>query len=84
MVVCPPRISIEHDPEHEKPNCYLVMPYQFKNEIINRYNDFIKAGGELIFYRPRFSIIKYNSKEQVIEEEFIHEIENQAVYKGDN
>ena len=71
-------IEIEYDPEHDIPDCYLVMPYQFKNEIINRYNDFIKAGGELIFYRPRFSIIKFNSKKQIIEEEFIYKIEDKA------
>tara|TARA_B100000965_G_scaffold373944_1_gene364825 strand:+ start:83 stop:1405 length:1323 start_codon:yes stop_codon:yes gene_type:complete len=64
-------ISIEYDPEHSIPDCYLVMPYQFKSEIINRYTSFIKNGGELIFYRPSFSIIKYNRKNGIIEESFI-------------
>jgi len=68
-------IEIEHDPEHDQPDCYLVMPYQFKSEIINRYTSFIKDGGELIFYRPNFSIVKYNLKKEIIEEEFIYKIE---------
>ncbi len=62
-------ISIEYDPEHVPPDSYLVMPYQFKNEIINRYKGFINDGGELIFYRPNFSIVKYNKKEKRIVEE---------------
>ena len=62
-------ISIEHDPEHEPPDCYLVMPYQFKSEIINRYDDFLKNGGELIFYRPNFSIVKFDfEKNKLIED----------------
>ena len=31
-----------------------------KEEIISRYHVFLKEGGELIFYRPTFSTIKYN------------------------
>ncbi len=64
-------ISIELDSEHEIPDCYLVMPYQFKKEIINRYSSFLENGGELIFYRPNFSIVKYNIKEKNIIEELI-------------
>ena len=68
-------IEIEYDPEHDTPDCYLVMPYQFKSEIINRYTSFIKNGGELIFYRPSFSIVKYNPQKEMIEDDLIYEIE---------
>tara|TARA_Y100001968_G_C19374815_1_gene727052 strand:- start:382 stop:1413 length:1032 start_codon:yes stop_codon:yes gene_type:complete len=64
-------ISIEYDAKHEIPDCYLVMPYQFKSEIISRYDSFIRSGGELIFYRPLFSIVKYNKENKLIEEECI-------------
>ncbi|WP_269606530.1 methyltransferase domain-containing protein [Prochlorococcus marinus] len=62
-------ISIEYDPEHDSPDCYLVMPYQFKSEIINRYENFLKDGGELIFYRPKFSIVKFDFEMNKIIEE---------------
>ena len=65
-------ILIEHDPEHLLPNSYLVMPYQFKKEIISRYHIFLIKGGELIFYRHTFSIIKYNKKINKINEELIN------------
>ena len=68
-------ILIEYDPEHKPPDCYLVMPYQFKSEIIKRYETFLKNGGELIFYRPRFSIIKFDFKKKFIIEESISEID---------
>ena len=74
-------IAIEYDPEHDIPDCYLVMPYQFKSEIINRYISFIKNGGELIFYRPNFSIISYNNQEEQVEEKFIYEIEKRTDLK---
>lgn len=53
-------ISIEYDPEHEVPDAYLVMPYQFKDEIIKRYDDYLSKNGVLIFYRPIFSKIEMN------------------------
>ena len=67
-------IIIEHDSKHMIPDCYLVMPYQFKKEIINRYTTFLQNGGELIFYRPSFSIVKYNQKKNQVEEELINKL----------
>jgi len=54
-------IVIEFDDEHDVPDYYLVMPYQFRTEIINRYLDFMKSGGGLLFYRPSQEIITYDN-----------------------
>lgn len=54
-------IEIEFDAEHEPPDYYLVMPYQFRNEIIVKYTDFMKDGGGLLFYRPTQEIITYDN-----------------------
>jgi len=53
-------IEIEFDADHETPDYYLVMPYQFKNEIIVRYTDFMKNGGGLLFYRPAQEVITFD------------------------
>ena len=55
-------IIIEFDGEHDIPDYYLVMPYQFRTEIITRYLDFMKSGGGLLFYRPKQEIITYDNK----------------------
>jgi len=54
-------ILIEFDGEHDAPDYYLVMPYQFRNEIISRYIDFMKNGGGLLFYRPTQEVITYDN-----------------------
>ena len=54
-------IVIELDGEHDIPDYYLVMPYQFRTEIISRYLDFMKSGGGLLFYRPKQEIITYDT-----------------------
>jgi 2-polyprenyl-3-methyl-5-hydroxy-6-metoxy-1,4-benzoquinol methylase len=59
-------IDIEFDGDHDKPNYYLVMPYQFRKEIIARYTDFMKRGGCLLFYRPNQEIISYDKKAKKI------------------
>jgi 2-polyprenyl-3-methyl-5-hydroxy-6-metoxy-1,4-benzoquinol methylase len=59
-------IVIEFDGEHDIPDYYLVMPYQFRTEIISRYLDFMKSGGGLLFYRPKQEIITYDNKTKKI------------------
>ena len=36
---------------------YLVLPWHFKNEILNRERDFINDGGRFIFPFPELEII---------------------------
>ena len=59
-------IEIEFDADHRVPDYYLVMPYQFRDEIIIRYTDFMKNGGGLLFYRPVQEIITYDNTANVI------------------
>ena len=40
-----------------KPDYYLVLPWHFKKEIINREKEYIKKGGSLIFPLPKIQII---------------------------
>lgn len=55
-------IIIEHDSNHSIPDAYVVMPYQFQSEILDRYKEFMDNGGKLIFYRPTFSVFTRSSK----------------------
>ena len=59
-------IEIEFDGEHDAPDYFLVMPYQFRTEIISRYLDFMKSGGGLLFYRPTQEVITYDTKAKKI------------------
>ena len=59
-------IQIELDENHGPPNFYLVMPYQFKNDIIKRYNDFMLHGGGLIFYRDKYEVFNYDKNSKKI------------------
>ena len=40
-----------------KPDYYLVLPWHFKKEIVNREKEYIKKGGKLIFPLPKIQII---------------------------
>ena len=42
------------------PDYLLVLPYQFKNEIVNQEAEFLKKGGKMIFALPNFQIIDKN------------------------
>tara|TARA_B100001248_G_scaffold248940_1_gene221679 strand:- start:26576 stop:27838 length:1263 start_codon:yes stop_codon:yes gene_type:complete len=59
-------IEIEFDADHKAPDYYLVMPYQFRDEIIVRYTDFMKNGGGLLFYRPAQEVITYDKSANAI------------------
>ena len=40
-----------------KPDYYLVLPWHFKKEIVNREKKYIKKGGSLMFPLPKIQII---------------------------
>jgi GDP-mannose 4,6-dehydratase len=44
------------------PDYLLVLPYHFKTEIIEREQDFLRGGGQLIFPLPEFEIVSYHKK----------------------
>lgn len=41
-----------------KPNYYLVLPWHFKNEIVERESMTIKSGSNFIFPLPNLTIVK--------------------------
>ena len=50
------KIVSERESRAEKPNYYLVLPWHFKKEIIDREKKTIKGGSRFIFPLPKFSI----------------------------
>ena len=58
------RIIMEEQMRKEQPDYLLVLPWHFKNEIIQRESDFLEKGGQLIFPFPEFEII--GSKPKVV------------------
>ena len=44
------------------PDYLIVLPWHFKKEIIEREHEYLKNGGQLIFYFPTFEIISYKPK----------------------
>lgn len=58
------KIIMEEQMRKEQPDYLLVLPWHFKNEIIQRENDFLEKGGQLIFPFPEFEII--GSKPKVV------------------
>ncbi len=51
-------IVSEKDSRLKKPDFYLVLPWHFKNEFIEREKNFLLNGGGLIFPLPKVKIIK--------------------------
>jgi hypothetical protein len=45
------------DYRQNKPDCLLVLPYQFKQEIIAQERDFLMGGGKMIFALPTVEVI---------------------------
>uniref|UniRef100_A0A6C0I1X5 GDP-mannose 4,6-dehydratase n=1 Tax=viral metagenome TaxID=1070528 RepID=A0A6C0I1X5_9ZZZZ len=58
------RIIMEEQMRKEQPDYLLVLPWHFKNEIIQRESDFLEKGGQFIFPFPEFEII--GSKPKVV------------------
>jgi GDP-mannose 4,6-dehydratase len=44
------------------PDYLLVLPYHFRNEIIEREQEFLKNGGQFLFPFPQFEIVSYSKK----------------------
>lgn len=45
-----------------KPSCMFVIPWNFKEEILNRENEYIKNGGKLLFIMPYPYVIDRNGE----------------------
>ena len=55
-------IISEETMRNNPPNFLLVLPWHFKNEIINREKKFLDNGGQLVFPFPKFEIITTKQK----------------------
>lgn len=50
----------------DNPDYTLVLPYQFKNEIMNQESDYLRRGGKMIFALPELQIIGKEGLEKKI------------------
>ena len=50
-------IVSEEESRRMNPDIYLVLPYAFRDEFIEREKHFIARGGKLIFPLPRFEVV---------------------------
>jgi hypothetical protein len=50
-------IISEAEAKSQKPDYYLVLPWHFKNSILNREKDFMNRGGKFIFPLPEIEIV---------------------------
>ncbi len=54
-------IISEEEARAMKPDCFMVMPWHFKENIIKRERAFLEGGGELLFYLPQLEIVDLGS-----------------------
>lgn len=50
-------IISEEDGRSRNPDYMIVFPWHFRDEIIRREQDFLNAGGKLVFPLPRFEVV---------------------------
>ena len=57
------RISIisEEDAKQYQPDIYLIFPWHFKDEIIEREQEFLENGGGLLFLLPEIELVTKNN-----------------------
>jgi len=55
-------IISEETMRENPPDFLIVLPWHFKNEIIERESEFLNNGGQFIFYFPTFEIISKKQK----------------------
>ena len=51
-------IVSEEESRKMEPDVYLVLPYHFAKEIIDREQEFLKCGGTMIFPLPKVTLVK--------------------------
>ena len=49
-------IISEKESKKLKPDYFLVMPWHFKDEILERENEYLNKGGKLVFPLPKIKI----------------------------
>ena len=62
-------IISEEEARRAKPDNFLVLPWHFKEEFLEREKEYLESGGKLIFPLPKFEVVtkedfgRHNSKE---------------------
>ncbi len=52
----------EEEARRDGPNYFLVLPWQFKKEFVEREQEYLKGGGKFIFAFPFLEIYEHNGK----------------------
>lgn len=60
-----PIISLEQA-RRDNPEYMFVLPYQFKNEIMEQEREFLEGGGKMIFAMPKLQVIGKEGLERVV------------------
>jgi hypothetical protein len=61
------RIPIIDERQAEKPDAYLILPWNFLREFLAKKRDFIMAGGDFIVPVPRPTVIDRSNYFDVLE-----------------
>lgn len=56
---------ISEEESRKKADVYLVGPYHFRDEIINREKKFLKKGGQLLFPLPKIEIVSQTGTQSI-------------------
>ncbi len=57
-------IISEEEARAMKPDCFMVLPWHFKENIIKRESAFLEGGGELLFYLPQLELVNSDTINQ--------------------
>lgn len=52
----------EEDARKKKPGCIFVIPWNFKNEIVEREKEYLRGGGKLLFIMPYPYVLDKNGE----------------------
>ncbi len=52
-------IISEEEARRQNPDYFLVLPWHFRKEFIDREKDFLKSGGKMVFPLPKFEIVGF-------------------------
>ncbi|ATZ80610.1 methyltransferase [Bodo saltans virus] len=61
------KIISEKESKEMKPEYYFILPWHFKDNIINKETEYLKNGGKLIFPLPFLDIVSYDGNNVIHE-----------------
>lgn len=75
-------IISEEEARKSKPDNFLVLPWHFKEEFLERENEYLENGGRLIFPLPKFELITKRARPEKKEDKII-KAEDEKVEKAE-